>query len=219
MGLLVLFWPQQPAAPQLGFVNLSLAEQDMWPALNATSAADAVFWADPEIFDYFDECAKKLARGTPLFVTYDSTLSSISNQGNYALPIYHVNSIQVDLAGAVLYPRTVKELEALDAGWQGTTGTPTSFLEDVGGLVYITLYPAPSTGGAAINIVMQRLPNDVSVGSAIIFAPQVLREYFTFYAIAEARAKESPSQMPEISQWLKGVLGMMDQAIGGLWKP
>ena len=65
---------------------------------------------------------------------------------------------------------------------------------------------------------MREEPAAVSPTNAIVFAPPVLREYFTFYAIAEARSEESHAAMPEVSKWLRSVLDMMDQAITGLWK-
>lgn len=218
--LLLLFFGTQAAPAQPGYVNLALAEQDLWPALNATSANDAIYWNDAEIFNWFDEAAKRMARQLGVFVVYDQSLSSVLGNSAYTLPASHVNTIQADLAGFVLRPRTLHELEALDATWNTTAGPPTAFVEDTQGLQQIALYPAPDAPNSnkAIGLVMQQLPPDISVSAAILNAPQCMREYYTFWALAEARMQESPAAMPEVAQWLRGLVGIMDQTIAGLWK-
>ncbi len=218
MGLLLLFFPQQ-GQPSIAGVNLALAESDLWPALNATSSMDAIFWAQSDIYEWFDEAAKNMARKIGAFVNYDTSITIAEGTNAYTLPATHINTVEADIAGLVLKPRNIQELEALDASWPTTEDPVDSFIEDQVGMDTFTTYPIPdaSDDGKTLGLVMQAVPADITTSNAFVGAPGVLREYFTFSAIAEARAKESPAQMKEIAQWLRGVVDMMDQTLSGIW--
>jgi len=41
--------------------------------------------------------------------------------------------------------------------------------------------------------------------------------YFTFYALAEARAKQSSAQMEETAQAFRGLVDQYEQTMAGLW--
>ena len=214
--LLLFFSGSLGPAPSAGYVNASVLVQNIWPPLNAVSAADAVFWSEAEIFEWFNEAGRKLAGSGGAFVQRDTSLSSSSGIATYVLPAAHQATIQADLAGLVLRPRNVQELEALDEAWPITSGAPVAFLlDDAGGVTAITLSPLPDTltGTKTIGLVMRAAPSSVTAAMGFLVAPQAFSEYFTFYILGEARAKETRAQMPEISAWFRQLCGQLEQAI------
>ncbi len=217
--MLLLLFTNQPAPASPGYVNAAVVIGDIWPPLNATGAADAVFWTQGQMYEWFNESAKRLAGSAGVFVVRDTSLTALLNTATYNLPASHDATIQCDLDGAVLYPRNVQETEALDAAWPTTTGEVEAFLQDVEGTKKITLYRVPdsSAAGKTIGLVMRELPDDVTAAAGFLAAPPFLAEYFTFSLLAEARspATETRAQMPEVAAWCKGQADMMLQAIRG----
>lgn len=217
--MLLLFF-EQPVPAFASFVSGADVLEDVWPALNASGPADAIFWTEDELYAWFDEAAKRLARKTGLFVRRDGSLSSSASTGDYSLPSDHVVTIQADLDGSVLRPRNVQEIEALDGNWPTRSGAPKAFLEDSQGVNRLTLYPGPDAGHAnlTIGLVERYTPDQVSKAAAIVPISPIMREYFTFYAIAEARGtKETNASMPEVSQWCAQLCGMYEQAAMQYW--
>ncbi len=215
MGLLLLF-PSSLGPANTG-VNLQALLGELWAPLNATGPIDAVFWSATDLLQWFDEAKNRLARTCGVFVRYDTTTETVSDQGPYSLPADHASTLQVDLAGAVLRPRTIQQLEALDDSWPSATGTPAAFIQAVDGDPELTLYPAPTAASQAVGIVEHSIPAAVQLSNALLSVPIPVREYFRFYALGEARAKESKSQMQETAQWFKGLTGMLEQAITGYY--
>lgn len=220
---LLAFSGQIPPGPQ----NINFAvtfPRDLFPQLNAGGPADLVYW-DPnvELFGFVDEAAQRLARRCGIFVTRDTSNSGITGFGAYPLPALHVSTIQVDLNGQVLKPLSTPEAEALDASWQTTAASlanpPARFLEDTTGLYNIFIYPLvdAARNGKPVGIVMHSQPPTISNANQMIEAPQVLAEYFTFYALREARKKETKAAMPEVAQFLDGVIGMLEAVAIGYW--
>lgn len=219
--MLLLIFAPQPAAPSAEYVNFAAVLGDLYPRLNATSQADAVYWTDAEIYQWFDEATQRLARSAGVFVTRDTSITVTTGDGSYDLPADQISTIQMDLAGVVLRPRTVEELEALDADWVATMGppSPSAFVQNVLGLGVVAIYPAPGSAdnGNTLGMVIHVAPATVSASNALLLCPSVLQDYFGFYALAEARAKESKGAMPEVADWLRSVTGLYEQAIEGYW--
>ncbi len=212
--MIPLIIPSSPSAPSAGFVNAGTVIGNIWPPLNARGPADAVFWTQEQMLEWFNESAKRLSGAGNVFVVRDTSLTAVLDTATYDLPAQHQATIQADLAGQVLKPRTVQETEALDATWPVTTGDPEAFLLDVEGVKKLTLYPIPNAAaqGKTIGLVMRELPDEVT---DFLAAPSFLAEYFTFSLLAEARSPvvETRAQMPEISAWCKQQADMMLQAI------
>ncbi len=218
--MILLFFPSAPPAAA-GFINTATLVGDLWPPLNATGPTDAVFWAEDELYQWIDEGAKKLARNLGVFVDYDdSTIQTVANVKDYALPTNHVATIQADLNKTTLRARNVQDLEALDAGWPSTPGSkPKAFLEDTLGLARLTLYPPPDVANESlfVGLTLQKIPPEITAATAILVAPPAIQDYFAFYALAEARSKETNASMEEISQWLLSICSQYEDVMRGLW--
>lgn len=223
--MLLLIFAPQVIGPQPEFINLTNAMGDVIPQLNASGPNDLVFWSITDLYQWFDEAGMKLARTCGVFVERDTSLTSILDQGAYTLPADQISTIQVDLAGKVLKARTVRELEALDANWPSTVGVPVAFVQDTQGVTQLVIYPAPDAEdtGDTIGLTLHVAPVPIMVdgvftpANAFLSAPQCVREYFTFTAIGEARAKESKMQMQEVAAWMRQLTGWMEQVFEGYW--
>lgn len=220
--LLLLFSPQ-PAPPSPEAINFALVMGDVYPQLNAVGPADLIYWTPNELYLWFDEAGQRLARMAGVFVIRDTSITAIASQGIYSLPGGHIATIQADLAGTVLRPRTIAELEALDADWVATVGppSPSAYTQDTRGLSQIDLYPDPglADNGATLGLVIHTTPATISQANIFLAAPIVIQDYFRFYALGEARAKESKGAMPEVAQWMNQLTGWMEQMIQGYWGP
>lgn len=212
---MITLFPQ----PSPEVINFAGVLADIYPALNATSQLDAVYWNDAELYQWCDEATQRLARQSGVFVTRDTSITVTMGNGTYNLPANQISTIQADLAGVVLRPRTVQELEAADASWPSTQGYPSSFVQNTQGVNSITTYPAPGVAdnGKTLGLVMHQAPPTIGAGNTTLLAPTCLREYFTFYSIGEARAKESKGAMPEVAQWMRGLTSMFEGVIEQMW--
>lgn len=217
--MLALLFAPQAAPPSLEFINLALVLGETYPALNAAGPNDLVFWTETELYEYLDEAQSRLARTCGVFVQRNTSVTSEANTGTYSLPANHVATVQADLGGVVLRPRTVHELEALDALWPATVGTPAAFVQDLMGLGEIVLYPAPGSnyGNLAVGLVQRLLPPALSSSNGVLAAPTCIQEYFVLSAIAAARGKQSKAEMPDVAAWLQKITGTMEAAMTEYW--
>lgn len=218
--MLLLFVTPQPAPANPGYINTALAVGDLWAPLNARGPFDAIFWSEDELYQWIDEAVQRFARKHGSFVVYDTSLSTVTGDADYNLPASHIRTYQADLGGKILRARNVQEMQALDSHWTtAAAAEPKGFLEDTKGLTEITIAPPPSVtfNAMAIGLTMAQLPATISKAAAILAAPPVLRDYFTFYALAEARLKESNASMDEVGKWLLSIVDMIDQAAAAIW--
>lgn len=213
MGLLLLF--PLSLGPSSTGVNLQVLLGELWEPLNATGPVDAIFWTPTDFYQWFSEAKNKLARTCGVFVRYDTSQTTAAAQSQYNLPSDHASTLQVDVAGTILRPRNIQQLEALDDAWPTTPGTPQAFIQAVDGQPGLTLYPTPQVadGSKTVGVVEHSIPADITLANALLALPVPMREYFRFYALGEARAKESKGQMQETAQWFKGLTGLMEQAV------
>jgi hypothetical protein len=216
--LTLIFAPQPPPA-QPEFVNMALVLQDLYPALNAAGPSDLIFWTQAELYEFIDEAAQRLARTCGVFVERDTSITTETNTGTYALPADQVATVQCDLGGFVLRPRTVRELEALDALWPATVGEPAAFVQDLMGLGEIVLYPAPDSDYAelAVGLVLRVAPATITLTNAMLGAPTCVREYFTFRALAAARGKQSKAEMPDVAAWMGKLADTLEGVMTEYW--
>src|SRR6185295_15842823 len=177
---------------------------------------DLIFWTFSELYEWSDEAAKRLARNTGGFVDRDATTTLSDSVPVYAMPARHVSTIHVSAGSTALKESTVDELEALDNDWPSTAAdNPKRFLQDGDEL---RVYPQPN-GATAGNLghVFHRFPVTITSDASIAKVPVALRDYFTFYALAEARGKESKGAMPEVAQYARGMVELLEQVAREFW--
>jgi hypothetical protein len=192
--MLLLFFNPQGVAPPVG-INVGEVIQRLLPALGVYRVADLTHWTEAELYRYADEAVKRLARNLGLFAERDA-VTVAGGTALYATPTRHLDTIHASLGGANLRPAKVRELEALDATWQGTAGAVEKYTHDFQGTEHIRLYRTPSAGGT-LALVFRQYPADVSQASPMLAAPSVFEDYLTWAILAQARGKESDAAMPE----------------------
>lgn len=216
---MLLLFQSTLQAPTTNGINTSLVVGELYPPLNARGPGDLIFWSEDELFEWLDQAAKRLATELNLFVYYDTSITLASGTASYTVPTGHLVTLQADVEGVVLRARNVQELEALDDAWPATAGSPEAFLLDTEGSDKVTIYkkPGAAENGDTLGMIMAKLPTKLTKTAAVLRAPACVREYLTFYALGEARARESKAPMPEIAQWFRGLTGMLEQVIGEYW--
>lgn len=213
--MLILF--STPGAPPAAGVDLRDCFESIYPTLNAGGAADLVWWTDEEIYAWLDEAAKKLARESGAFIVRDTTIALVAGTATYDLPLRHISTIHATAAGRMATATNGQELEALDASYPSTQATaadpkPKRYLHDLDGIAKIRVYPSPGTGiSGPLALVMHRFPAAIAQGSSLVALPGPLREYFTFYALGEARSKESKGAMPEVGAFYRELASLVEQ--------
>lgn len=218
--MLLLFVAPQPAPASPGFINTALVVGDLWEPLNARGPADAIFWTEAQLYAWVDEAVKRFARKHAAFVVYDTTITTQAAVADYSLPSDHVCTFQADLNGKYLRARNVQEMDSLDSKWTtAAAGVPQAFLEDRKGLTQLALYPPPNVANEslAVGLTMAKQPATITQANGILAAPPVVREYLTFYALAEARAAETNASMDEIAAWYRSLVDQLDQVAEHLW--
>lgn len=191
-----------------------IAEQ--YDALNATSADDLVFWTVDDLYAWFDESIKQLARTAPGFVeAVPETLSA--GAPVYANPARHVKLIALLVGGNILLPASARELAALSDTWQTDTAVaPSHWIQDWEGHDYHRVYPTP-TAGATVQVILARFPEDITALAPTVAAPVIVGDYAALRMIAEARRAEGDGALPEISAHLDQECGLLERVFQAYW--
>jgi hypothetical protein len=175
-----------------------------------------------DLYQWADEAVKKLSYGVGLFVVYDNSVTVSAGTAIYNLPATHVFTLMaavIDADGIHLLRLTpVRDLWALDAMWEATSGTPARASMDAGAVGTVTVYPTPTAGGTLAQI-CQEFPGAVAQDSSTLALPTVLQDYFTYALLAGARGKESDSAMPEMAEHFTARMRMYEQLAEHLWGP
>jgi hypothetical protein len=214
--VLLLIIPGQGTPPQgIDFRQVLI---DLYPRLNASSAATLIYWTDAEFYEWSDEAAKRLARNLGVFVERDASTTIVTSTAVYGLPARHVSTIHASIAGVALYPNNVQEVEALDSTWIETEGATNSFLNDNQGTTTIRVYPAPDgTISGALAVIFHRYPVTISDSAYQLVVPDCLAEYFAWRLLSEAHRKESPGRKPEVGEHFAKRVELMDKIIESYW--
>jgi hypothetical protein len=213
---LLLFWPQQGAVATVG-INLQEVIGDLLPHLNAETIADLVWWSKDDFYNWANEGAKALASRVGLFVERDASISTVSGTASYALPARHLSTIHASIGSGLtpLKSASAAELDALDTAWETAAGTPERFVHRLG-TENIQLYKAPDSI-ETLALVFHQYPAEVSDSSPYLTAPAVLREWFLWWVLAEARRQEGDAGMPEVAAHLDERLGLMEAVMKEYW--
>jgi len=211
--LLLLFNPRGVAAA-VG-INVGDVIQRLLPSLNVYSVADLTHWTEGELYEYADDAVKRLARTLGLFVERN-TIAVSSGAALYNAPARHLDTIHASLGGANLRPAKVRELEALDATWQGSSGTVDRYTPDFQGTEKIRLYKTPAAGGT-LAVIYHQYPAELSQASRTLPAPSVFEDYLTWAILAQARAKEGDAAMPEVAKHAAERQSQFEDLIAQMW--
>jgi len=205
-------WNPGGAAPAATAQNLT---DQLLPLLGASTTADLVFWTEAELLQWINEGLKKLGRTVAIFVER-RTASVSGGDPTYTLDARHVASLHVSLGNALLRPANVRELEGLSATWLTDSGTPERYLQDHGaGMDEIRLYKSPTAGGT-LAIVEREAPSDIVI-TADLPLPDPVSDFLLFFALAEARRKESDGAMPEVAAVCDQVLALYEGTLLEYW--
>lgn len=203
------------AGPTAGtLIDLRDSLSDLYPQLLASGASDLIYWTEDELYRYFDDAAKRLARNAGVFVERNTSITTVIDTGTYNLPAKQISTIHVSFDDSALRAASVQEFEALDETWQDADyDTPARWAQIV---ETIALYPPPDAA-ETLAIVRHVFPAAVSPTQQMISAPVVLRDYFRYFAQAAARGKESKGAMPEVAAWLGQLSGMYEDVARSYW--
>ncbi len=190
----------------------------------ADSQASGAYVTAPELYQFADDAAKRLAYERGVFVGLDQSVAIIAGMAVYSLQANHVFTVYAWVAplpsvgGSVqlLRPTPVNNLFALDDTWVATSGEAARYSLDAGSVGTITLYPIPVNSGV-LNQICQEFPPTVSASALQMSLPIVLTDYFTYAMLAGARGKESDQAMPEMAAHFRERLKLYDQVIESLW--
>ena len=206
--------------------DLSITVTNLETLLNSSTPANLVEWTESELYEYFDEAAKRLTRRFNVFVERDTTTTIELGTPSYSVPAGHVATIHVSVGVTdpipdfvALYPSTVGELEALDADWVDSTGTSDTWLHDLGTQT-TRLYASPdeTVSGQSLAVIFNGYPETITVESAVIESmPPVLQCYFLWHGLAEARRRESDMAMPEVAAHFDERMKLVEKVIEQYW--
>jgi hypothetical protein len=195
-------------------VPLSAILADVWPALNATDAADAIWWTEAELVSYANQGLSRLARERGLIVER-RTIAVSNGTSSYTLPARHLSTLAATVDGAALRPATLADLEARDAAWRTTpqgAGEPlTHYLQD-SGLDLIRLYPIPAAA-ATLAALVRETSATLAAGDAVPL-PDCAADWLFFEVLRQARQKESDGAMPEIAEFAGEMCGLYERIFG-----
>jgi hypothetical protein len=212
----ILLLPQGPALPS--GIDVADVITGILPALGATSFADIADWCtQTELYQWADECSKRLAHRSGIWVDRAPTVTVTAGTATAAVPDGHIDTIHVSLGGTPLRPASALELEALDPSW-AAQGTPNRFSMDAAPVGNIRLYPTPSQSGTAA-VIYHRFQPTVQAGQSVLPIPSPLGDYVAFSIMAEARRKESDGAMPEMADHFDERVGLYEQLIEHYWGP
>lgn len=178
---------------------------NLLPALNAASTGDLIWWTPDDLYGYANEAKDRLTRVTGACRQVDAgTFATGECPTGAALATIHAAWNGVSLRSA-----TVRELEALDAGWLNAKGTPRKWTQDLT-LTQIRVYPAPSMAGT-LERVATVIPPTITAGSPTLAAPIAVASYFYAAMLAAARRGEGEAQLLDVAQHLDSRLKFLEQ--------
>jgi hypothetical protein len=196
----------------------------LYAELNAASASDLQFWTEAEIIGYADLEMSKLTSGLMLFVDAQD-VTGIAGQSTYDLAhttddtpadTRFVSLIHAVWGGASLSPATVMEIEARDANWTVTTGTPSIWIGDWLAAGMIVAYPQP-TGSATLTVFCQRNAPAITSADTSQPAPDALADLLHLRVLGDARAKRGDAWMPEAAALADGLANVLEAAFSSYY--
>ncbi len=207
------------ATPVVG-VNFADLMQEILPLLNAGSLPKLTVSNETELYEWADEKAQGLARRIGIFVERDASLQVSQDEAQIDTPARHLSTLHVwktsNNQWIPLYPTSIAELDALNVGWETTTAEPSKWTQDQQGTVKIRVYPTAQVD-TPLAAVYHEHPDTISVSQAQLTAPAIVRDYFLWELVGEARSKQTDEMMPEVAQYARERADLYEQLFGYLW--
>ncbi len=195
-------------------ISIATAITNLLPALNADALANLIWWTETELYEFAEEAARRLARSAAVFVETEQIAVS-GGTASYTLGARSIATVHVSLGNTRLRPASVRELEALDTGWEATTGTPKRWTHALG-IDSIRIYPEPTAGGT-LEVVHHQHPPEITSAAPTVAAPAPLAGYFGQAILAAARAKEGDAAMPEVAAHARERLALYERVCQAYW--
>ncbi|MBF0316789.1 MAG: hypothetical protein HQL04_01320 [Nitrospirae bacterium] len=138
-------------------------------------------WSDAELVDYLNDAINELLIKTPLLI--DSATPDIcridvsANINAYVLDrrVIAIKRVVSQGTGTLLVRVTQPYMDALNANWEQTTGSPRNYLLDATS-GYITLYPTPDKSDT-MRLTVYRLPISELTPNAQDLEPEINYRY------------------------------------------
>jgi len=174
-------------------IDVAALLTSLLPALNAASISDAdlTFWTSTELYEAADEAGKWLARTAGLFVG----ANTLAAGGSVDAGASFIDTIFAAVNGTALREASVRELEALDGGWETAVGTAKRYT--LTGTRTLRLYPAPATG--SLEVIEHQLPADITSGNPTLAAATAIGGFLAVSILGAARGKEGDASIPEVA--------------------
>ncbi len=175
------------------------------PDLDVCTVAQAYEWATEEL--------NRLSSRFGLFFEHADAVAAGAGQFVFPLPAGHIATVQAEYNNRVLRAATVHELEAGDPVWEDAASFPPSrYVADWQATDTIRLYPIPNLAGLWA-LLYQLTPPSVSAASPNVTLAAPVADVLTLRVIAEARRRETDSQMPETVAACEQLIGLYESAM------
>lgn len=196
-------------------VDVGAVVDELYPFLGSYSEAALLAWDRAELLRLADEGSKRLARLSGAFVERASTPLAVG-VAEYDKPARHLSTIRVSADETALRATTRQQLEALDADWPAAeAAAPTLHFQS--GPDKFRVFPMLEAGvSGTLSQLFHAYPAGVDSGG-MVAAPDFFGDYIGWYALSEARRKESDGAMPEAADFFASVFGIFEQAARDLW--
>jgi hypothetical protein len=192
-------------------IDVDQVIEECLPSLHAATRAELGPWTAGNLLEWLDEGLKRLSVIAGVFITRATTLT-VPAQPSYASPPRHISTLHVSLDAVPLRPAGTLELEARDAGYLTTAGTPDHWYQDLLGMNMIGLAPVPDAEQTMASI-YESWPETVDAGgqNTLVPAPGPLKGYLAMYLLAEAYGREGEMEMPDVAQHCRARLELYHQ--------
>jgi hypothetical protein len=209
----LLLFPGGPASSGIDVANVI---NDILPALGANDFSDLDWCTQAELFQFADEAANRLAHRAGVWVNRYGLQTITAGTSVAPQPGDLVDAIHVSVDGASLRPVTALQLAALDAGWQGTAGTPQRFSMDAAP-GSILLYPATTAATSTLATIYHQRQPTVQPGQSVLPIASPVQDYIGYSVLEQARRKESDQQMTDMADHFAQRVALYEQIFEHYW--
>lgn len=201
--------------------DCSAIQNNLIPTLHADSLVNTTAAAQADLYRSFNQALRKLAK-LGLFAKADAALTIAAGVPTVSLPTRHIQTLYAAVRQSAepwepIDRVTRAQLEALDSDWATTTSSiPARYVEELEGHSTMRVHETPDTNTDLTLLYLERLA-DVSVGSPTFTAPAVVEDYLYYWALRDARQKNTDEAMPDVARFADERLALLEQAFAEYW--